>query len=162
MKRKTLIIIAVATLVTTAFGVATAQPRPSTEPVDTAAPPLRFEPVELQTRKFMEAYDSIHLTPEQEEIKRAALGPLKAVCCKEFSALTCCCPCNFSKSLWGMAHHLIAEKGYSASQVEEAARAWIAYVNPKGFTGDACDTGGCSRPFARNGCGGMDEKNVVF
>lgn len=123
---------------------------------------MKFAAVEPQTLEFIGYYKAIRLTPEQEKIKSDALSPLKAVCCKNFSALTCCCPCNFSKSLWGMSHYLIAKKGYNAAQVQKAAREWIAYVNPNGFSGDVCQTGGCNRPFAQNGCGGMDDTAVRF
>lgn len=43
-----------------------------------------------------------------------------------------------------------------------AAEAWIRCVNPKGFSGDACFTGGCTRPFAQNGCGGMNDRDIRF
>ena len=161
MKRKNVIILALAALVAIALGIA-AQQKSAQAPASTGSVSLKFEAVEPQTRKFLDDYKTIRLTPEQEEIKAAALSPLKAVCCKDFSALTCCCPCNFSKSLWGMTHSLITQKGYNAAQVQEAAKAWIAYVNPKGFSGDSCNTGGCNRPFAENGCGGMDEQTLVF
>ena len=162
MKRTKFIIIAVAALVVFAFGLAAAQQERAKPPVRAATAAIKFEAAEPQTRKFIEDYKTIRLTPEQEKVKTAALSPLKAVCCKNFSALTCCCPCNFSKSLWGMTHYLIAQKGYDAAQVQEAAKAWIAYVNPNGFSGDVCQTGGCNRPFANNGCGGMDDRALVF
>jgi len=123
---------------------------------------IRFTDVERQTSEFLGYGKMIKLTPEQEKIKEAALGDIKAVCCKDFSALTCCCPCNFSKALWGMSAYLIAEKGATAAQVKQAAHEWVRFVNPKGFSGDACFTGGCSRPFAENGCGGMNEDDVQF
>ena len=162
MKRTRLILFIGATLTVIALGMAAGQQKPAEAPAKAAAAAFKFEAVEPQTRKFIEYYKTIRLTPEQEKVKTAALSPLKAVCCKDFSALTCCCPCNFSKSLWGMTHYLIAQKGYSAAQVQEAAKAWIAYVNPNGFSGDSCNTGGCSRPFAQNGCGGMDDRALVF
>ena len=161
MRRTKLIIIAVAVIVF-AFGLTAAQQQRAKAPAKAATATIQFEAVESQTRKFIEYYKTIRLTPEQEKVKTAALSPLKAVCCKDFSALTCCCPCNFSKSLWGMTHYLIAQKGYNAAQVQEAAKAWIAYVNPNGFSGDVCQTGGCSRSFAQNGCGGMDDRAIVF
>ena len=161
MKRTKFIIIAVAVIVF-ALGLTAAQQQRTKAPAKAATAAIQFEAVEPQTRKFIEYYKTIRLTPEQEKIKAAALSPLKAVCCKDFSALTCCCPCNFSKSLWGMTHYLIAQKGYNAAQVQEAAKAWIAYVNPDGFSGDVCQTGGCNRAFAKNGCGGMDDRAIVF
>ena len=162
MKRTTLILLITAALAVIVVGMAAAQPKPANTPPEAAATAFKFEAVEPQTRKFIEYYKAIRLTPEQEKVKTAALSPLQAVCCKDFSALTCCCPCNFSKSLWGMTHYLIAEKGYNAAQVQESAKAWIAYVNPNGFSGDSCNTGGCNRPFAQNGCGGMDDRALVF
>jgi|AutmiccommuBRH23_1029490.scaffolds.fasta_scaffold65444_3 hypothetical protein len=164
MKRTKLIfLLIVTTLLVVAMGVTAAQQqKPAKGTAKATAASSTFEAVEPQTRKFIEYYKTIRLTPEQEKIKTAALSPLKAVCCKDFSALTCCCPCNFSKSLWGMTHYLIAQKGYNAVQVQEAAKAWIAYVNPDGFSGDSCNTGGCNRPFAQNGCGGMDDRALVF
>ena len=161
MKRTKFIIIAVAVIVF-AFGLTAAQQQRAKAPAKATTAAIQFEAVEPQTRKFIEYYKTIRLTPEQEKVKTAALSPLKAVCCKDFSALTCCCPCNFSKSLWGMTHYLIAQKGYYAAQVQEAAKAWIAYVNPNGFSGDVCPTGGCNRSFAKNGCGGMDDRTLVF
>lgn len=161
MKRTKFIIIAVAVIVF-AVGLTAAQQQRPKAPAKAATAAIKFEAVEPQTRKFIEYYKTIRLTPEQEKVKNAALSPLKAVCCKDFPALTCCCPCNFSKSLWGMAHYLIAQKGYNTAQVQEAAKAWIAYVNPNGFSGDVCQTGGCNRAFAKNGCGGMDDRALVF
>lgn len=161
MKRTKVIVIAVAVIVF-AVGLTAAQQQRASAPAKAATAAIKFDAVEPQTRKFIEFYKTIRLTPEQEKVKIAALSPLKAVCCKDFSALTCCCPCNFSKSLWGMTHYLIAQKGYNAAQVQEAAKAWIAYVNPNGFSGDVCQTGGCNRSFAKNGCGGMDDRAIVF
>lgn len=166
MKPKSLILI-ILTIISVA-PVATAQQRRTTvQPVapasvNVATAPLKFDAVEPQTRAFINAYKTIRLTPAQGKIKSDALSSLKAVCCKDFSALTCCCPCNFSKSLWGMAHFLIAKKGYNVAQVQDAAKAWIAYVNPKGFSGDSCQTGSCGRTFAKNGCGGMDDTAIAF
>jgi hypothetical protein len=166
MKCIRLIVIGLAAVAVVA-GLAAAQQNrgktaPSSAPHPHAIAAIKFDAVEPQTRKFIEYYKTIRLTPEQDQIKRDALSPLKAVCCKDFSALTCCCACNFSKSLWGMTHYLIANKGYNAAQVQEAAKAWIAYVNPNGFGGDVCQTGGCNRKFAQNGCGGMDDTAIRF
>ncbi len=131
-------------------------------PAAQGAPLIKFTDVEKQTREFIGHEKTIKLTAAQEAIKSEALGSIKAVCCEDFSALTCCCPCNFSKSLWGMSAYLIAEKHANAKQVKEAALAWIKFVNPSGFSGDSCFTGGCVRPFANNGCGGMNENDVQF
>ena len=39
---------------------------------------------------------------------------------------------------------------------------WFDFINPGGFSGDSCYTGGCGRSFAENGCGGMSSSRVVF
>jgi len=124
---------------------------------------LEFTDVRSQTLQFIEWEKSIELTPEQEEIKRAALTALPAPCCSDNTAYTCCCPCNSAKAWWGLTAHLIAERGYDAEQVKEKVSEWFAFINPDGFSGDVCYTrGGCAKPFHENGCGGMDDKAVAF
>ncbi|MGA7617250.1 MAG: hypothetical protein WBX15_18960 [Thermoanaerobaculia bacterium] len=122
-----------------------------------------FNDVAKQTAEFM-GYDKIlKLTAEQEKVRRTALESIPAVCCSQYSAYTCCCPCNFSKTVWGLSKYLVAKKGYNVAQVKETVQQWIHFVNPRGFTGDACFTdGGCQRPFNQNGCGGMSETEIVF
>ena len=95
-------------------------------------------------------------------VKRRALSRIKAPCCSDNSAYTCCCPCNMAKTWWGLAHHLIADEGLGAQEVGAAVESWIDFIGPQGFSGNACYTGGCPRPFHRNGCGGMDHNRVVF
>ena len=115
-----------------------------------------------ETERFL-AYDrSITLTPDQEAIKQEALEALPAPCCKQFTAATCCCQCNMAKATWGLAKHLIADQGYGATEVRDRVAAWHRAINPDGFSGDACFTGGCQRSFAKNGCGGMSEGHLVF
>ena len=109
-----------------------------------------------ETERFLAWERAIQLTPEQEEVRVAALTPLPAPCCKEFSAATCCCRCNMAKATWGLAKHMIVE-GASAEEVRTAVASFHRAINPNGFSGDVCATGGCGRPFAHNGCGGMGE-----
>lgn len=127
-----------------------------------AASAIEFTDVKKQTREFIGYNESIELTPEQELIKQKALSGIPAPCCSDNSALTCCCPCNMAKSWWGLSHHLIANEGYGAEEVQAAVEAWIEFINPDGFSGNACYTGGCNRPFDRNGCGGMSESKIVL
>ncbi len=109
-----------------------------------------------QAEEFLGYSKSIALTPEQEAIKREALSKLKAPCCDDNGLDTCCCPCNLAKTAWGLANYLIAEKHYDAAQVRGKVAEWLAFVNPDGFSGDACySPGGCTRPISANGCGGM-------
>ena len=129
---------------------------------DAVAASTSFSDVRSQTLEFIGYNSSIQLTPEQEAIKKEALTALPAPCCSDNSAYTCCCPCNMAKSTWGLANHLIAEKGYGADEVQAAVQEWHEFINPAGFSGDVCYTGGCGRPFNKNGCGGMNENNVVF
>ena len=121
-----------------------------------------FTDVREQTRQFHAYNRNITLTPEQEAIMEEALTPLEAPCCADRTALTCCCECNMARSWWGLSKHLIANEGRSAEEVRTAVREWFEYINPAGFSGDSCYTGGCGRPFHRNGCGGMKEDNLVF
>jgi hypothetical protein len=127
-----------------------------------AAQALAFTDVQAQTREFIGYYKAIQLTPGQEKVKAAVLGAIPAPCCSSFSALTCCCPCNFSKALWGMTHYLIARQGYDEARLKDAVHRWIAFSRPNGSSGKACFSGGCNRSFAHDGCGGMTESQLVF
>ncbi len=115
-----------------------------------------------EIKRFIGYYHSMQLTPEQERLKVEALSAMSAPCCKKYSLATCCCPCNMAKAAWGLAAQLITEKGYKAEQIRQAETAWLKKVNPAGFSGDSCFTGGCTRPMRANGCGGMKEDNVAF
>jgi hypothetical protein len=121
-----------------------------------------FRNVRAQTEQFIDYYSAIRLTPTQERIKAEALDSIPAPCCKNYSMKTCCCPCNLAKSAWGLSNYLIAKKGYGAPEVKSAVVGWLAFINPNGFTGNACFTGGCKRPFAQNGCAGMDAAHVIL
>ena len=127
-----------------------------------AGDPLAFTDVRKQSEQFIDYWNAIPLPPAQEKIKAEALTSIKAPCCSEYSMQTCCCPCNLAKSAWGLSHYLIAKQGYTAPQVKAAVERWLGFVNPKGFTGNACFTGGCNRPFAKNGCGGMEATRVIL
>jgi len=122
----------------------------------------RFTDVREQTKQFMHYNKTIALDAEEEWIFRQALSAIPAPCCSNNPALTCCCPCNMAQSWWGLAKHLIANEGLGVDDVKATVEAWIEFINPDGFSGDVCYTGGCNRPFAENGCGGMDDKHVIF
>lgn len=121
-----------------------------------------FGEVRDQTHKFHAYNREITLTAEQEAVMREALTVLKAPCCADKTALTCCCECNMARSWWGLAKHLIVNEGLGADEVRTAVSEWFEYINPGGFTGNSCYIGRCSRPFRDNGCGGMKEDHVVF
>jgi hypothetical protein len=123
---------------------------------------VEFTDVRKHTKEFIGYFHSIKLTPEQEAVKREALSNLPAVCCSNNSAYTCCCVCNLSRTVWGLSHHLIAERGFDATAVRAAVVKWTSFVSPDGFSGDACFNGGCGRSFANNGCGGMRPNQVVW
>jgi hypothetical protein len=96
------------------------------------------------------------LTAEEEAVKKEALSKLEAPCCDDNRMDTCCCPCNLAKTAWGLSAYLIHVKHYDATQVRTKVAEWLEFVNPNGFTGDACYTaGGCDRAISSNGCGGM-------
>ncbi len=123
---------------------------------------LQFTDVKAQSSQFIQYYRSIQLTPAQEAVKKEALEALPAPCCSDNTAYTCCCPCNMSLSIWGLSNHLIAERGWDAEQVRAKVVSWIETINPDGFSGNVCYTGGCNRPFAKNGCGGMRPGHVTW
>ena len=129
---------------------------------ETTTPKMLFDDVKQQTREFHAYNRSITLTAEQRAVMRKALASLPAPCCSDRTAATCCCPCNMAKTWWGLAKYLIAERDYGPDQVRETVADWIQFINPDGFTGNACYTGGCNRPFHENGCGGMDESRVRY
>lgn len=128
----------------------------------TAADEIVFQDAEAQARQFIEWERTIHLNPDQERIKKAALSAIPAPCCSDNSAYTCCCPCNMSRTIWGLANHMIARQGADAAAVRVKAKEWIAYINPNGYDGKACYTGRCPRPFREDGCGGMKASQLNF
>jgi hypothetical protein len=123
--------------------------------------PFTFEGSRAEAERFMGYYDAIELTAAQEAVRLEALQPLPAPCCSNFSAATCCCECNLARTIWGLSKFLIAREGRGAEEVREAVSAWVQSINPSGYTGDACFTGGCGRSFEEGGCGGMHEKQLI-
>ena len=151
-------IVAIAVI---AAGVIFLSTMPEKASVATASP-VEFTDVRSETARFIEYNNSLELTAEQEAIKKEALTRIPAPCCSDNTAYTCCCPCNMAKTWWGLSNHLIADEGYGADEVQAAVEKWIAYINPDGFSGKACYIGRCSKPFAKNGCGGMNETELIF
>jgi len=123
---------------------------------------LRFTDARKQTVEFMAYERTLKLTPEQNAIYREALQGLRAPCCPDNTALTCCCPCNSAKAWWGLAKHLVAERGYDVAATRAKVDEWFRFINPSGWTGDTCSTNGCGKPFAQSGCGGMRADQLVF
>lgn len=122
---------------------------------------IAFTDARQQTEEFLSHYRSITLTADQERIMDAGLSGIPAPCCKQNSLATCCCPCNLAKSAWGLSKFLIARRNANSADVHAAALRWVHFVNPGGYSGDACSTGGCNRPFAQNGCGGMNDRHLT-
>jgi hypothetical protein len=131
----------------------------SDDPIDPTT--LVIDGTMPQARQFMDAYEAITLTPEQEAIRVAALSTIPAMCCQEFSAATCCCECNLSRAVWGLSKSLIVA-GAGEVEVREAAQTWFATVNPGGYNGDSCFVGGCLRSMKTDGCGGMNADELIF
>jgi hypothetical protein len=121
---------------------------------------IKFYDAHSQAKEFIVYYNSIALTPEQEQIKSEALSTIPAPCCSNNSISNCCCPCNLAKSTWGLSNFLIAKHNYSAKQVKEAVSEWIQFINEDGYSGNACYKRGCNLPFSEDGCGGMDERRI--
>ena len=128
----------------------------------TQAAEISFHDVESQARQFMKWYADIKLTASQESVKRAALEPIPAPCCSDNSAYTCCCPCNISRTIWGLSQYMIAKQNATAPAVRAKVKEWIAFIGPNGFSGSACYTGGCPRPFSQGGCGGMSPDKLIL
>ena len=133
-----------------------------------AAPPSKaapgkmvFKDVKTQTLEFI-GYADMSLAPEQQKIKDDVLSSIPTVCCKKFSMKTCCCPCNMAMTIWGLSNYMLVVKSADATRLKTAVLGWVRFIGPNGYTGDACFTAGCNRPFAKNGCGGMDRNNVIF
>jgi hypothetical protein len=105
---------------------------------------------------------SIRLTPEQVKVKADALLSIPAPCGKRNSLAVRCCGCNLFKSIGGLANQMIAREGADAGRVRQAVLDWIGRTNPGGYSGAACDSKRCERPFREDGCGGMNEARLVF
>lgn len=131
-------------------------------PMAAVAVELELTDVERQTREFMAYNESIELTDEQEAVHREALSKIPAPCCSDRSAYTCCCQCNAARTWWGLSKHLIADLGYDADEVRAKVVEWFELTNPSGYSGRACYTGGCARPFRQDGCGGMTPSRLAF
>jgi hypothetical protein len=124
--------------------------------------PIRFIDAPSQAAEFIGYNRSITLNPGQQKVRDKALSAMPAACCEKFSQATCCCPCNLAKTVWGLSNYLIVRQHATVPELQTAVRGWLAFVNPKGFSGDICDSpGGCGRSFGSNGCGGMDERNLL-
>ncbi len=132
---------------------------PPTE-APTESPGAATRDVRAEALHHIHHYQTIALTREQREIRTKALSQIPAPCCSNYTAATCCCECNLARTIWGLSNRLIVQ-GADVAEVQEAAREWIRTVNPTGFTGDACFTGGCSRAFDQNGCGGMSDRQLT-
>ena len=128
----------------------------------TGATEITFHDVESQSRQFMKWHTDIKLTASQESVKKAALDSIPAPCCSDNSAYTCCCPCNLSRTIWGLSQYMIAEQNATAPAVRAKVREWISFIGPNGFSGSACYSGGCPRPFSQGGCGGMSPVKLVL
>ena len=122
----------------------------------------QFSGSRTEVQALMQHYEAIQLTAEQEKIRRTALQPMPAPCCNNFSAATCCCECNLSRSLWGLSKFLIVEKEADAEQVRAAVEAWVQALNPSGYEGKTCSTGQCNLPFKQGGCGGMNKARLIY
>ncbi len=121
-----------------------------------------FHDLKAQTETFISYFHGISLTPEEVLIRDEALSSIPAPCCDSYSAATCCCVCNLARSIWGLSNYLIHEEKHSAGEVRGAVIEWLAFTNPKGYSGSACFNGGCGRPFYRDGCGGMQDGKLVL
>jgi hypothetical protein len=122
----------------------------------------RFFDAPSQAAEFIGYNRSIVLTAAQQKVRDKALSAIPAACCSKFSAAPCCCPSTLAKSVWGLTNIFTARARAPPAEVQAAARQWLKFVNGRGFTGDVCDSpGGCGKSFSNDGCGGMDERNLL-
>ena len=130
---------------------------------ETAGGLLDFSDPQARTPDLLRLYEEIELTAEQEAIKKEALEAIPAACCSDNTAYTCCCPCNLSRTVWGLSAWLITEQGADAETVRSEVERWYGAVNSGEFPGNTCYTaGGCGKPFANGGCGGMNPAHVSW
>ncbi len=156
MRRTTWTLFSILSLVALVLvGIAVVPGQPAS-----AGEQLEFSTVKEQAAQFIHYERSIRLTPTQEAIKKEALEAIPAACCSDNNAYTCCCPCNLSRTVWGLSAYLITEENADAETVRTKAQEWIQFVNPEGFSGNVCYSGGCTRAFADNGCGGMSPSHL--
>ncbi len=99
---------------------------------------MKFFDAPSQAAEFIGYSRSIALRPAQQKIRDAALRAMTAPCCRDFPLATCCCSCNLAKSVWGLTNYLIARQGATPAEVRKAVGGWLAFVNPTGFSGNAC------------------------
>ncbi len=161
MELKTQLRIAIVACLAALAAVLGAGAEPATHPGD-AWLAGKFDGSREEILTLMGHYQAIQLTAEQEQVRREALGPVPAFCCKDFSAATCCCECNLSRSLWGLSKFLITEKKADTKQVRDAVGALVEVLNPSGYQGNTCTTGRCNLPFKQGGCGGMNKDRLLL
>ncbi len=139
-------------------------------------------PLSLENaQQFIDWYNSIGLSAEEQATRDDALSPLVAPCCDDYPISTCCCECNLAHSVWGLSAYLISEKGYEVDQVQEAASQWLHFIRPDYYvastlseeridprpfgltTENSCYIGRCNQPFYSKtsfrhlgGCGRME------
>lgn len=124
-------------------------------------PLIVFDDVAEQSRQFIRYYVDIHLTPAQQEIMDVALKSERAVCCDDHPMADCCCVCNLSRTVWGLAKHLIADFRLDAAETRRVVKEWLTFVNPNGFSGETCYLQRCNEAYGQDGCGGMDASHVI-
>ena len=56
--------------------------------------------------------------------------------------------------------NLIADRDYGVEDVQKTVQEWFDTLNPEGFSGAVCTTGGCNRAMRDDGCGGMRALHV--
>lgn len=131
------------------------------EVVQLATTPITHASVHERATEYVSYNNSLTLTADQKRVMDEALSEIPAPCCSEFSIATCCCPCNLAKSVWGLTKFLITHEHAGVLEITAAVKDWMRLMNPGGFTGDACTKGHCNRPFDKNGCGGMNENDIL-
>ncbi len=154
--------------------VQVAQVQPTLAQVQPVGHKHEFKGTPEEAQYFMNKNREITLTPEQEKVRLVALDgkdgqgnpTVPAPCCADKTAATCCCQCNLARTIWGLSKSLIVA-GADATEVRETVNAWTNALNPAGYAGlkrvedSTCYVGGCGKSIRSDGCGGMDEKDLI-
>ena len=89
------------------------------------------------------------------------IDPLTDPCCPPSPMPTCCCPCNFAESIWGLSKYLIVEHNYTTEGVRESALEWMQFTHKDFYINEELKKRGISpedvgRPSKIPNCWGGD------
>ena len=139
--------------------------------------PLAWENAQF----FADWFYTVELTPEQATVVKQVLSEIPAPCCDDNSVYSCCCTkngkiCNLTRSARGLAHWLVAARGFEGEDLKAAVEEWLRFLKPEYYlaraleeqglnpadyglaaheTYESCYARQCEAPLDAGGCGGM-------